>query len=108
MSGVQTNVRIVHRCGHRRSYPAGGLVAVADLTLWDCRPCHEAAMPVLSWAERVRLAYLVKRPVQCPHCGYQVTAEVRSLKRRPLRRCPRCGCGYTPPAQSAQQQDAPQ
>ncbi len=99
MSGV----RIVHRCGHRRSFPAGGLVAVADLTGWDCKPCHEKTAPVLSWAERVRLAYHATRPVQCPHCGYNAHVKARRLQGgRPLR-CVRCGRGYTPPAQSAQQ-----
>jgi DNA-directed RNA polymerase subunit RPC12/RpoP len=103
MTGVQTNVRIVHRCGHRRSYPAGGLVAVADLTLWVCKPCYEATAPVLSWAERVRLAHHATRPVQCPHCGYNAHVKARRLQSgRPLR-CGRCGRGYVPPAQSAQQ-----
>ena len=44
--------------------------------------------------------------ITCPSCGYAVTAEVRSLKRRPLRRCPRCGCGYVPSAQTAHVVDA--
>ena len=39
--------------------------------------------------------------ITCPHCAYQVTADVRSLKRRPMRRCPRCGRGHVPAAQSA-------
>ena len=42
-----------------------------------------------------------ERVITCPSCDYQVTAEVRSLKRRPLRRCPRCGRGHVPSAQSA-------
>ena len=103
MNAVPTNVRIVHRCGHRRSYPAGGLVAVADLTGWDCKPCHEATAPVLSWAERVRLAWHATRPVQCPHCGYNAHVTARRLQSGRELRCGRCGGGYTPPAQSAQQ-----
>ncbi len=106
VTGVGTNVRIVHRCGHHRSYPAGGLVAVADLTAWVCKPCYEKTAPVLSWAERVHLAYHAKRPVQCPHCGYNAHVKARRLQSgRPLR-CARCGGGYTPPAQSAHEVDA--
>jgi DNA-directed RNA polymerase subunit RPC12/RpoP len=44
--------------------------------------------------------------ITCPHCDYAVTAEVRSLQRRPLRRCPRCGRGHVPAAQSAHVVDA--
>jgi len=44
--------------------------------------------------------------ITCPHCAYQVTAEVRSLKRRPMRRCPRCGKGHVPSAHSAHPVDA--
>ena len=40
--------------------------------------------------------------ITCPFCAYQVTAEVRSLKRRPMRRCPRCGLGHVPSAPGAQ------
>ncbi len=78
-------------------------MAVADLTGWDCKPCYEATAPVLSWAERVRLAYHATRPVQCPHCGYNAHVKARRLQSGRELRCGRCGCGYTPPAQSAQQ-----
>ena len=44
--------------------------------------------------------------ITCPHCDYQVTAAERSLKRRPLRRCPRCGRGHVPAAQLAHVVDA--
>jgi DNA-directed RNA polymerase subunit RPC12/RpoP len=44
--------------------------------------------------------------ITCPHCGYSVRASVRSLQRRPLRRCPRCGRGHVPSAQTAQTVDA--
>jgi DNA-directed RNA polymerase subunit RPC12/RpoP len=47
-----------------------------------------------------------ERTITCPFCGYSVRAEVRSLKRRPLRRCPRCGRGHVPAAQSAHTVDA--
>ncbi len=39
----------------------------------------------------------MKQPKQltsCPHCGARVWAKVRSIKVKPLRRCPRCGRGY--------------
>ncbi len=44
--------------------------------------------------------------ITCLRCDYQVTAEVRSLQRRPMRRCPRCGRGHVPAAQSAHAVDA--
>ncbi len=47
-----------------------------------------------------------ERVITCPHCRYAVTAEVSSLQRRPLRRCPRCGRGHVPSAQSAHVVDA--
>ncbi len=40
---------------------------------------------------------MTKQPTQlitCPHCRYVVKARVRSLRVKPLRRCPRCGCGF--------------
>jgi len=44
--------------------------------------------------------------VSCPSCGYAVRVKVQSLKVRPLRRCPRCGRGHVPAAQSAHTVDA--
>ncbi len=46
---------------------------------------------------------IVKRPVQCPSCGYRALVRARRLQSgRPLR-CGRCGRGYVPSAHSAQQ-----
>ncbi len=47
------------------------------------------------------MAHTPKQITTCPHCGYRVKAKVRSLKVRPVRRCPRCGRAYTPPAVAA-------
>ncbi len=52
------------------------------------------------------MAHTPKQITTCPHCGYRVSAKVRSLKVRPVRRCPRCGRGHTPSAHSAHTVDA--
>ncbi len=31
----------------------------------------------------------------CPHCGAVMMVRARSLKVKPVRRCPRCGRGYS-------------